>query len=208
MRRAQAVVRILQGDASVGRNAEPTRGLEVDIGRRLGVLDIIPRDDGLEALEQPGLSQVPLRRRPGGGCRNRDRQCLVLEKVGRISTTPVLTRSRPRVRAPRKPWNSSRNGSCEKAVWPLLRSWIRTSRCRRPLGMPDHPSVGSPAAASPRAVRLPRSQEAHHAIAGKRYPAEVRPFDKPTARIVLLEHQFKGRRGVRSRFGRYLVSTG
>ena len=62
----EADVGILEGDAALGRHAEPAGRFEIDVGRGLGVLDVVARGDGGEAVEQAGAPEMALGRGPAG----------------------------------------------------------------------------------------------------------------------------------------------
>ena len=55
---------ILEGDATFGRHAQPPRRLEIDVGMRLGVLDVVARRERVEAVEQAGAAEMLLGRGP------------------------------------------------------------------------------------------------------------------------------------------------
>ena len=56
----EADVRILEGDAARGCHAQPSRRLEIDVGMRLGSLDVVARGHRVEAVEQAGAAKMVL----------------------------------------------------------------------------------------------------------------------------------------------------
>ena len=74
MRRPDAGMRILAGEARGGRHRKTPRRRKIGLGMRLGVGDVVARDHGLEHLEQARRAQVPqgMRGSRGGGDRRRN----------------------------------------------------------------------------------------------------------------------------------------
>ena len=80
----EADVGILEGDAALRRDAQPPRRLEIEVGRGLGVVDVVARRERLEAVEQAGAAEMVL-----GGCAarrggDRERQAARFQEIQQL----------------------------------------------------------------------------------------------------------------------------
>ena len=80
----EADVRILEGDAAFGRHAQPARRLEIDVGMRLGVLDVVARRHRGEAVEQAGAAEMVFGRAACGGGGDGERQAAAGEEIEQL----------------------------------------------------------------------------------------------------------------------------
>ena len=80
----EADVRILEGDAALGRDAQPARRFEIDVGMRLGVLDVVARRQRREAVEQAGAAEMVLGRGAVGRRGDGQRQAAVGQEVQQL----------------------------------------------------------------------------------------------------------------------------
>ncbi len=74
VRGADAGVRVLDRGAALGRDAEPARGLEVDVGSRLAARHLLRRDGRLERIGDAGEAQHLLEDRAVRRRRERERE--------------------------------------------------------------------------------------------------------------------------------------
>ena len=83
----KADVGILEGDAAFGRHAQPAGSLKIDVGIRLGALDVVARRHGLEPVEQAGLGEMVFGRGAPCGCGDGQRQAAAGQEIQQLDDT-------------------------------------------------------------------------------------------------------------------------